>query len=287
MIKTEFSKPITEIIKTRSSWRSYKSQSLGRELRDQIIDYITRQTAGPLGHATRFQLIEKDDPLRIDSASFGTYGFIKNARIFIAGTVEKGTRNREDYGYNLERIILKMTDLGLGTCWLGGTFKRSEFGPLIGVKENEVIPAITPVGYGTGRRSLRDRIIRRSAKSRTRRPWEVLFFDGSFSRPLSAVTAGNFARVVEMVRRAPSASNRQPWRIVRDGSTFHFFLQRTPNYSGFTKSADLQRVDLGIAMCHFDLAALEADFSGEWINAEPNFDLPELTEYIISWQTAA
>ncbi len=280
----EFSQPITELIESRSSWRSYTSKPLKPELRSQIIDYIDQQAQGPLGHTTRFQLIEKDDPLRIDNASFGTYGFIKNARNFIAGAVEKGTRHWEDYGYNLEKIILKMTDLGLGTCWLGGTFKRSEFGPLLKVGTREVIPAITPVGYGTASRAVRDWVIRWGAKSRTRRPWEVLFFEGGFNLPLSASNAGEFDHVLEMVRLAPSASNRQPWRIVRDNGIFHFYLQRTPNYSGFTKSTDLQRVDMGIAMCHFDLAAQEAGFAGEWIDSEPNFNLPELTEYIISWK---
>ncbi|NQU27714.1 MAG: nitroreductase [Candidatus Marinimicrobia bacterium] len=280
----EFSQSITELITSRSSWRSYKSQTLEPELHSQIIDYINRQTQGPLGHTTRFQLIEKDDPLRIDNASFGTYGFIKNARNFIAGAVKKGTRHWEDYGYNLEKIILKMTDLNLGTCWLGGTFKRSEFGPLLKVGTKEVIPAITPVGNGTKNRAIRDRVIRWGAKSRTRRPWEILFFDGSFSLPLSVSNAGKFAKALEMVRLAPSASNRQPWRIVRHGGTFHFYLQRTPNYSGFTKSKDLQRVDMGIAMCHFDLTVREAGIVGGWIESEPKLDLLELAEYIISWE---
>ena len=280
----EFSQPITELITSRSSWRSYTSQPLKPELRSQIIDYINRQAKGPLGHTTRFQLIEKDDPLRIDNASFGTYGFIKNAHNFIAGAVEKGTRHWEDYGYNLEKIILKMTDLDLGTCWLGGTFKRSEFAPLLKVGKKEVIPAITPVGYGTTGRAVRDWVIRWGAKSRTRRPWEVLFFEEIFSLPFSASVTGKFVQVLEMVRLAPSASNRQPWRIVQDASIFHFYLQRTPNYSGFTKSTDLQRVDIGIAMCHFDLAAQEAGFIGKWIDSEPNLDLPELAEYVISWK---
>ena len=285
MNKTEFSQPITELIESRSSWRSYTSQPLEPELHNQIIEYISQQTEGPLGHNTRFQLIEKDDPLRIDNASFGTYGFIKNARNFIAGVVEKGTRHWEDYGYNLEKIVLKMTDLGLGTCWLGGTFKRSEFGPLLKVGVNEVIPAITPVGYGTASRTIRDRVIRWGAKSRTRRPREVMFFDGSFSLPLSAIAAGKFAQVLEMVRLAPSASNRQPWRIVKIGNIFHLYLKRARNYSEMVKVADLQRVDMGIAMCHFDLAAQEDGFTGGWIDSEPNLDLPEFAEYIISWKT--
>ncbi|NQT96149.1 MAG: nitroreductase [Candidatus Marinimicrobia bacterium] len=278
----EFSQPVIELIESRSSWRSYKSQPLEPELRSQIVEYIKQQTQGPFGHNTRFQLIEKDDPLRIDNASFGTYGFIKNALNFIAGVVEKGTRHWEDYGYNLEKIILKMTDLGLGTCWLGGTFKRSEFGPLLKVGVNEVIPAISPVGYGTASRAIRDRVIRWGAKSRTRRPREVMFFDGSFSRPLPAVAAGKFDRVLNMVRLAPSASNRQPWRIVKIGNMFHLYLKRARNYSEMVKAADLQRVDMGIAMCHFDLVARETGFTGKWVEQEPNLDLPELAEYIVS-----
>ena len=56
----EFSQPITKLIESRSSWRSYTSQSLEPELRSQIIEYINRQMQGPFGHNTRFQLIQKD-----------------------------------------------------------------------------------------------------------------------------------------------------------------------------------------------------------------------------------
>lgn len=280
----EFSQPIADIIRSRSSWRGYQSLLLEPELRQTIIDFIATQKQGPLGSATRFKLIEKDDPMRLDNASLGTYGFIKNARNFIAGAVGIGSNHWEDYGYNLEKIILKMTDLGLGTCWLGGTFRRSEFAPLLELQEDEVIPAITPVGYGTAYRAVRDRVIRWGAKSKSRKAWESLFFDWSFNLLLSADDAGDFAPILELVRLAPSASNRQPWRIVRQDDSIHFYLQRTPNYSGFTKSADLQRVDMGIAMCHFELAAREAGLNGEWVCSEPKLELPELAEYVISWQ---
>ena len=74
-----------------------------------------------------------------------------------------------------------------------------------------------------------------------------------------------------MVRLAPSASNRQPWRIIagRSRKDFHFFLERTPGYNNnrFVKS-DLQRVDMGIAMCHFELAMKESGFNGYMDNHE-------------------
>jgi len=36
--------------------------------------------------------------------------------------------------------------------------------------------------------------------------------------------------------------------------------------------ADLQRVDMGIAMCHFELAVREAGIEGRWVTDQP---LPE------------
>ncbi|MGI5937108.1 MAG: nitroreductase family protein, partial [Oscillospiraceae bacterium] len=53
----------------------------------------------------------------------------------------------EALGYELEKLILFLTTLNLGTCWLGGTFKRSEIWRALGESERAFIPAITPVGY--------------------------------------------------------------------------------------------------------------------------------------------
>jgi nitroreductase len=86
-----------------------------------------------------------------------------------------------------------------------------------------------------------------------------------------------------MTRLSPSASNKQPWRIVKDGNNFHFYLSHTKGYSkamGF----DMQRIDIGIAMCHFELTAKELGLNGKWMNVAPSIkSQDENTEYIISW----
>ena len=94
---------------------------------------------------------------------------------------------------------------------------------------------------------------------------------------------------LEMVRWAPSASNKQPWRIVRIGDAWHFFLQRTKGYGKGTllfrmlRLADLQRVDIGIAMCHFELTARSLGLSGRWSIEDPKLKMAENTEYTITW----
>jgi len=132
-------------------------------------------------------------------------------------------------------------------------------------------------------------MIRFGAGSARRRPWEELFFDGGRNRALTPASAGACAGALEAVRLAPSASNRQPWRILREreGGPFHLFLERTPGY-GMLSGSDLQRLDMGIAMAHFDLAAAEAGLAGGWVrlsappalSGKPGGPEPE---YIATW----
>jgi hypothetical protein len=78
--------------------------------------------------------------------------------------------------------------------------------------------------------------------------------------------------------------------VVQDGARFHFYLQRTPGFGPGTLTftllgvADLQRVDMGIAMCHFELTAREVDLEGRWIVHEPVLPGPgDRTEYVVTW----
>ena len=77
----------------------------------------------------------------------GSYGFIKGANTYIVGIMDKDKNDAFEFGYVFEKIILFATDLGIQTCWLGGTFNNENFKELAGLNENEFIPIITPVGY--------------------------------------------------------------------------------------------------------------------------------------------
>jgi hypothetical protein len=106
----------------------------------------------------------------------------------------------------------------------------------------------------------------------------------SFGNSLSQDDAGSYGVPLEMVRLAPSASNKQPWRIVAGGGHFHFYLQHTRGYSK-ALGYDIQKVDMGIAMCHFELTAEELGLKGAWSVKDPGAsNLPEGAEYIVSWE---
>lgn len=274
-----------EAVKHRVSHRTFEGRPLASNVRGEIELALQHPPPAPFGVRVRLALVDTtagDRPVRM-----GTYGIIRGATSFLVGAVQKGEHAEEDFGFVMEWAILRATSLGLGTCWLGGTLRRGEFAAAMGLEPGEFIPAATPVGYAAERRALVDSVTRLGARSATRKPWETLFFRGDFGTPLTRDDAGAYATVLELVRQAPSASNRQPWRIVmdRDGQAFHLFLQRTAGY-GYP-GVDLQRIDMGIAMCHFQLSAHELGLGGTWRG--PGIDvgtLPSRTAYVVSWHAS-
>lgn len=280
---------IQTTIRQRYSCRTYSPAPIPPAQREALADYCAAQHAGPLGNRLRFVLLAATEEERQALRGLGTYGFIRNPTGFIVGAVTRGAYDLEDFGFVLEEVVLHATALGLGTCWLGGSFTRSSFAARLGLRDDEVMPAVVATGLPAEQRFWLDRMVRAAARGDQRLPWDRLFFDGDFAHPLTPDAAGAYADALEMVRLAPSASNKQPWRIVRVGEVWHVYLQRTPNYpprgAELWVERDLQRVDIGIAMAHFALTLEQGGQRGRWIVADPGLEsLPPLTEYRISWQ---
>lgn len=281
-------RPVTELIERRFSCRTYLDTPIAEEKRQALDHFLAQLKRGPFGAATRFKLVAATEGDRNALRGMSTYGLIRGATGFILGTVGSGPKNLEDFGYRMEEAILYATALDLGTCWLGGSFRRSRFAAQIGLGEDEILPSVAWVGYISEQRGLVDRLSRRYAGAHQRFAWDRLFFDRQFGAPLAPEGAGAYAEALEMVRLGPSASNKQPWRVVKGAGAWHFYLQRSPGYSqgisGLFVLADLQRVDMGIALCHFEQTAREAGLRGRWALDEPQVEKPgELVEYTASW----
>lgn len=281
--------PVTEIIKQRYSCRAYNNKPIAAEQAMQLEAFLETFKTGPFGTPFRFELAVEMEQDRTALQGLGTYGLIKNPVGFIIGAVSEAEMKLEDFGYGMETAILYATSIGLGTCWLGGNFTKGSFSKKINATHEETVPAVASIGYAEENIRVRDRL-RQKVKSDSRLPWEALFFKSNFGNPLSEKGAGSYAMPLEMLRLAPSAHNYQPWRVVQDDSSFHFYLQRTQGYGPGTLTftlfnmADLQRMEIGIAMCHFELTASDLGLKGKWQILEPTVPtLSNAREYIVSW----
>jgi hypothetical protein len=295
----QFNAPVTEIIRQRFSCRSYRREPIDADRREQLQAFIADLPPGPFdklrtapfGSRPRFELAAATEMENKPLRGLGTYGFIKNPPAFILGAMNPSDYDLEDYGYLMETIILYATSLDLGTCWLGGTFTKSSFARKMNLSTAETMPAVTSVGEYADPEQKRRGLVSRTAGADRRLPWEKLFFNFMLDVPLIRNEAAEYATALEMVRLGPSASNKQPWRIVNHNQFWRFFLRRTPGYRAdpikrILDLCDLQRLDMGIAMCHFELATQELGLKGQWVIEDKLDRYPDaLTGYVVSWES--
>ncbi len=284
----KYTQPVTELIQQRFSCRKYSRDPIPTDLQQTLREWMDQFRGDPNDPPMRFDLIAAEGQDGKALRGLGTYGFIQDASGFVVGALKAGKQDLEAYGYRLEQIVLAATDLGLGTCWLGGTFNKSAFARRITLQGQERIPAILAIGVMEDEVQARQGVIRQRVNGHRRIPWEELFFDGMWGVPLSPEHAGKYATALEMVRVAPSASNKQPWRIVKTEDAFHFFLERTQGYRSLmtrlVRIDDMQRLDMGIAMCHFELTARELGLPGQWGSVDHGLVLSDdQIEYVTSW----
>ena len=275
---------ISAIIKKRYSCRTYSDRPIEDKILQEFSTLVNADHIGPFGNKPQFKLINLDAAASQRGGKLGTYGVIKNARLFLAGAIKDEPNAMEDYGYCKELLILKATDLGLGTCWLGGTFQSGEFANAFGLQEGYRLPTVSPLGYAAGKKSLTEKVMRSFADSNNRKPWSEIFFWGNSFTPLTPQAAGIYEEALENIRLAPSASNKQPWRILQDSekNIFHFYLERSLQYK-IIGIASLQDIDLGIAMSHFSLTVGELGLKGKW-NTNARAPRVKSLDYITSWQ---
>jgi nitroreductase len=273
-----FSKPIEELIKARKSVRTYRDENLEPELKQKLINYMSG-VEGINGKPVRLVMIDKETAS--NGARIGTYGVIKGARHYIAALTSKGDAAAlVGLGYKLEKVVLFAASLGLGTVWLGGTFSKGEFAKAAEIKDGEILPIVSPVGYIADKKSVVERIMRNVAGSANRKEWKDLFFDGEPAKPLDEAGAGAYKNALEAVRLAPSASNSQPWRVVRRDGRFSFYEVSKLAQMGF----DMHLIDMGIALCHFELAAREAGLEGSWAFEQSSPSAPDKYMFIAEWR---
>ncbi|MCK9236202.1 MAG: nitroreductase family protein [Acholeplasmataceae bacterium] len=272
-----------DIIKQRKSVRTYlKKPLLEKDLKTvkKIVD-THHLTEGPFGH--QIEIAFFDEPF-IDlekENEIGTYGFIQNPQAFIAGAIHNSFYGMVDYGFIFENMILDLTQAGLATVWLGGTFTRKKFDFL---KHDEyIIPTITPVGYESKKQSAKESEVRDHVHADERLPFEQLFFLDSFEQPLTS--SHLLTKALEAIRLAPSADNKQPWRVLVKQQAVHFYVERSEVYQK-SLDFDVQAIDMGIALSHF-IKGLEAlNLKYKITNDYINIKLPDW-EYAFSVKLTA
>ena len=272
---------LEKTVRLRKSVRTYENRPLAKTDKDKVNACILEILAEdePFPADISIRLLEAVPGT--DTEQLGTYGVSRGAKEFLCVTVQDTESAMEAVGYRFEKLVLYATAMGLGTCWLAGTFNREQFSDALRLETDDIFPIVCPIGYPLQKQTLISSVFRKVGKSDQRKEWSELFFENEFGSPLTTEAAGEYAFPLEMMRLAPSAANRQPWRIVHKDGVFHFYREENPKSK---YPYDLQRLDVGIGACHFHLAAGERALAGTFTKlSDTGIDAPSDVKYLFSW----
>lgn len=218
---------INEAINIRKSRRSYTGEDLTaeqvRHLRGLIFDINEK-------NGLRFELVlDNSDAFDGFRKSYGMFSGVTNY-IIVAGPESENLFVQ--LGYFGEHLVIEATRLGLGTCWVGGTFDRDS----VQVPPSCTMYGVITVGETKKQLTIKESFIKTLTKRKTKSIEDMA--PGSQSTP-PWFTAG-----MKCVQKAPSAANAQPVTFqYNDGIV-------TASVSGAKMR---EYIDLGIAMYHFEI----------------------------------
>ena len=263
----------TETILTRKSVRSYDGRPIEAETLAKIKAFA-QDVKNPFGIPVSFVFLDARERGLSSPVLIGE-------PMYVAGKVGKAPYGDVAFGFAMEHLLLCAWSLGVGSVWIGGTMKRELFETAAGKAAGERMPCVSPLGYPAAKKSLREAVMRRGVGADSRLPGEKLFFREGFDTPLTGKALEPCGDLLELVRWAPSAVNKQPWRVVLRGGRFHFYLKHD---KGYTSDAvgDMQKIDLGIALCHFVLGVELQGQKAKVDIADPGIATPAGVEYIAS-----
>jgi nitroreductase len=243
-------------IRSRVSDRSYDQRSVEQRHLDRLL--ALSAAVSPLtGVPPRIALVSGVEHTgQVLTHFIGSYGLVLRPPHLLVGVLpEESSVARVDLGYVLEQVVLEATRLGLGTCWVTGTYDARRAGAAVDLAPVEVAAAVCALGYPDRGRfgRLHSRTVRLLARGHRRKPLTETVFSERWGKPWSPRSAdATLTTILEHAMLAPSASNRQPWRfIVRAKDTVLAVVRHAP-------------IDAGIVMAHFAIAASALGHNGRW-----------------------
>lgn len=257
-----------DTIAARRSVRSFDGKPLSSSQISDIKRSIS-QASSPFDGNYTIRLAEVGDGCEFRPS---TYGVIKGARTYLLLGLDENPHSWLSGGFALEQVVLDITAMGIGSCWVSGTFSSSSFEAAANLPKGQKLVAVVPIGIPATKKSFVEKVMRTFAKCGTRKPFGSMFFMNNFSTPLP--DDGPFVRPLDMMRWAPSAVNAQPWRALVRGNQVDFYYQGSGN---------AKLLDMGIGLCHFALACEAMNAEGAFVHNNMPVPGPEGTSYLISF----
>ncbi len=204
----------------------------------------------------------------------GAYGYIVTPPHAIAPYIIGNHLPLVDLGYRVEQIVILLTCLGIGTCYIGTLYREEDNRARLDLPADSRCGALLVFGYpassATGRTL--NSLMRSVPRGNTRHPLNMLFHQGSFDHP--TYPPDDLLPILSAARASPSAVNVQPWRFLWHEGELHVFVKRYNQKYGLGPGQAYRYYDGGICLANIKLAMNAQKLDGEWILHDQGYDIP-------------
>lgn len=138
----------------------------------------------------------------------------------------------EGVGFVGEKIVLRLTELGLASCWIGESFDKKAINDFVHLEEGEEPIALIAFGFPEPR----EKLFRNSDEK----------IDRKSLKDIAKNVDDKWIKIIECVRLAPSYKNYQPWRFYSDSGMLNVYIKKG-------REVNIDKIDIGIALRHFDI----------------------------------
>ena len=271
------------LIQNRKSVREFSDRYVSFEDIEKIKTYYNHHVRRLLPEVeTELRLFGLDARAVLEGAA-GYKQFLVGSPQYMVLLSAKGPNSGENAGYIMEDLILKLTDMGLDSCWL--TFTDSEYvKTALEIDSPLEVAAIAAFGYGvktTKRLRLNvlsmskvDVAAQRQYFAPKKGVSDLVFLNGWGSRQGVEEFIGFYDDMLweafYAASLSPSYLNRQPYGFVlRDGRVY---LVQVPDEH--TDEID-GRLGLGIVLLHFSAVAEQWAGKVAWSFEDKALELPD------------
>jgi hypothetical protein len=290
-----------KIIQHRRSVREYKKKKVDKFIIEDLFEDIKNKSQLKNDVKIDFYFIEDgEETFKRLGGLVGYFGKVIKAPHYIYLMSNKRDGYLENAGYIGEKLILKATELKLGTCWIEIPKDDSKVRKALDIQEDGELIALISIGYP--KREAKVLSMYDTSKKGNIFPlaefgypnMDIEYIEEPVSGRLSIEDMvylnewGNHIKLEDLenrglaeafyyMRLAPSWGNRQPWKFIVDGEKIVLAVRNDKELI----SEKVARIEAGIAMLYFELMIHELGIPGGWTleKVEKDYKIPE--DYIV------
>ena len=236
----------------RKSTKQYSQKKVKKELLEEVKNICSQIT-----------YLNKELNIKahvIDRGHLISFLMGKNCKVksphYIIITSDNGEDYLQNIGYAMEEVVLKLTSLGIATCWLECNIKREDILEFVDLKSEEDLDA-----NETEEENI-------EKEENLENPYSIIAFgypqegeklfknnknaDRKRINNICKKLDKSLEKIVEPLRLAPSMKNSQPWILYNKENNVHLYEEKQKK-----NLSDTNKISMGIALRHFDIACKE------------------------------